>query len=115
MVDILGDLLGFSVFLEKSSKDSLSSHPQDLSGILAFLVPLLLPIPLCLPFLLASWTLLHLDLECIPTCLFMIKPSLNNFLMFFLEFARATSLVSFGSIQTRFFPHFNTVAASLPM
>jgi hypothetical protein len=30
-----------------------------------------------------------------------------------LELARATSLVSLGSIQTRFFPHFNTAAASL--
>ena len=30
-----------------------------------------------------------------------------------LELARATSLVSFGSIQTLLFPHFNTVAASL--
>lgn len=30
MVDILGDLLGFSVLLEKSSEDSLSSHPEDL-------------------------------------------------------------------------------------
>ena len=32
---------------------------------------------------------------------------------YLLELARATSLVSFGSIQTRPFPHFNTVAASL--
>jgi len=32
MVDILSDLLGFSVLLEKSSKDSLSSHPEDLRG-----------------------------------------------------------------------------------
>ena len=30
MVDVLGDLLGFSVLLEKSSEDSLSSHPEDL-------------------------------------------------------------------------------------
>ena len=30
MVDILGDLLGLSVLLEKSSEDSLSSHPEDL-------------------------------------------------------------------------------------
>ena len=30
MVDILGDLLGLSVLLEKSSEDSLSSHPDDL-------------------------------------------------------------------------------------
>jgi hypothetical protein len=32
---------------------------------------------------------------------------------YLLEFARATSLVSLGSIQTRLFPHFNTAAASL--
>ena len=30
MVDILGDLLGLSILLEKSSEDSLSSHPEDL-------------------------------------------------------------------------------------
>jgi hypothetical protein len=30
MVDILGDLLGFSILLEKSSQDSLSSHPENL-------------------------------------------------------------------------------------
>ena len=30
MVDFLGDLLGLSVLLEKSSEDSLSSHPEDL-------------------------------------------------------------------------------------
>ena len=40
MVDILGDLLGLSVLLEKSSEDSLSSHPEDLgrhSGVLGTL------------------------------------------------------------------------------
>ena len=30
MVDVLVDLLGFSIFLKKSSEDSLSSHPDDL-------------------------------------------------------------------------------------
>ena len=30
MVDVLGDLLGFSIFLEESSENSLSSHPEDL-------------------------------------------------------------------------------------
>jgi len=30
MIDILGDLLGFSILLQKSSKDSGSSLPQDL-------------------------------------------------------------------------------------
>ena len=32
MIDILADFLSFSVLLEKSSEDSLSSHPQDLGG-----------------------------------------------------------------------------------
>jgi hypothetical protein len=32
MVNVLGDLLGISVFSEKSSQDSLSSHPQNLLG-----------------------------------------------------------------------------------
>ena len=31
MVDILGDLLSLSILSQKSSKDSLSSHPEDLS------------------------------------------------------------------------------------
>lgn len=31
MVDILGDLLGLSVLLEKSSEDSSSSHPDNLT------------------------------------------------------------------------------------
>jgi hypothetical protein len=30
MIDVLVDLLGFSIFLKKSSEDSLSSHPQNL-------------------------------------------------------------------------------------
>ena len=30
MIDILVNFLGLSVFLEKSSEDSLSPHPQDL-------------------------------------------------------------------------------------
>mgnify|MGYP000152921651 CR=1 FL=1 len=40
MVDILGDLLGLSVLLEKSSEDSLSAHPQNLgwhTGVLGSL------------------------------------------------------------------------------
>jgi len=32
MVDVLGDLLGFSILSQESSKDSLSSHPEDLGG-----------------------------------------------------------------------------------
>ena len=31
MVDILGDLLGLSVLSQKSSQDSLSPHPENLS------------------------------------------------------------------------------------
>jgi len=30
MVDVLRDFLGFSIFFEKSSENSLSSHPEDL-------------------------------------------------------------------------------------
>lgn len=32
VIDILRDFLGFSILLEKSSKDSLSPHPKDLGG-----------------------------------------------------------------------------------
>jgi len=42
MINVGGDLLGLSIFSEKSSEDSLSSHPEDLgwhssvSGTLSF-------------------------------------------------------------------------------
>merc|ERR1712080_459107 len=106
MVDILGDLFSLSIFSKESFRTLCLLIQRTLVGILALLVPFLLPIPLCLPFLLASCILLHLDLECMWTCLLMIRPSLNNFLIFFLELARATSLASLGSIQTLLFPHF---------
>ena len=32
MIDILGDLLGLSVLTEKSTEDSLATHPKDLNG-----------------------------------------------------------------------------------
>jgi hypothetical protein len=32
MVDFTSNLLGFSIFTEKSSKDTLSSHPEDFAG-----------------------------------------------------------------------------------
>ena len=106
VINILGDLLGFSILSKKSSKNSLSPHPNDFNGhscvsstlsltessmssyfqniinisVLLIIVQIR---NLNLPFLLASCILFTLDLECIWTYLFMIRPSLNSFLIFF--------------------------------
>ena len=74
MVDVLGDLLCFSVFPQKSSQHSLSSHPQHLLGhscVLGTLSLTMAGVSACifqqtqhLPFLLASWYLFTLEVEC---------------------------------------------------
>merc|ERR1719384_2624042 len=79
--------------------------------VLASAVPFLLPNPLCLPFLLASLLALTLDLEWTATGFLITRPSLISFLILALELALAISLISFGSSQTFFFPHFITSAA----
>merc|ERR1719348_1046933 len=63
------------------------------------------------PFLLASLLALTLDLEWTATGFLMTRPSLISFLMLALELALAISLISLGSNQTFFFPHFITSAA----
>lgn len=106
VINILGDLLGFSILSKKSSKNSLSPHPNDFYGhscvsctlsltestmssyFLNLIIILVFKIigqsrNLDLPFLLASCILYTLDLECMWTYLFMIRPSLNSFLIFF--------------------------------
>merc|ERR1719270_2153902 len=79
--------------------------------VLASAVPFLLPNPLWRPFLLASLLALTLDLEWTATGFLITRPSLINFLMLALELALAISLISLGSNQTFFFPHFITSAA----
>jgi len=69
MVDILGDLLGLSVLLEKSSEDSLSSHPEDLrrhscvSGTLSLTETVVSSLSLGLLHSLASRSRVHMDLS----------------------------------------------------
>ena len=82
-------------------------------GILASLVPFLLPVPTCLPFLFASKVLLALDLEWITYGFFMMTPSLTNFLIDYLELAREISFDSLGSNHNLFLPQSNTDAANL--
>lgn len=60
---------------------------QPYLGILASAVPFLLPKPLCLPILRASFRRLARDRECIATGFRMIRPSLTNFRTVCLEFA----------------------------
>jgi hypothetical protein len=69
MIDVTGDLLGLSILLEKSSEDSLSSHPLDLdghsgvSGTLSLSVSLMSTLSLGLHMSLASRSGMHLDLS----------------------------------------------------
>merc|ERR1719356_69442 len=81
-------------------------------GCLASLVPFLLPIPVCLPFLRASVLSRTRDLEWTATGFLITKPSLMSFRMFWRELALAISLISLGSNQTFFCPHFMTDAAN---
>merc|ERR1719347_736193 len=80
--------------------------------VLASLVPLRLPKPVCLPFLRASSFLRTRDLEWTATGFLMTRPSLMSLRMFWRELALAISLISLGSNQTFFCPHFMTDAAS---
>merc|ERR1719454_1022285 len=79
--------------------------------VLASLVPLPLPKPVCLPFLRASSFLRTRDLEWTATGFLMTRPSLMSLRMFWRELALAISLISLGSSQTLFLPHFMTPAA----
>lgn len=54
---------------------------RTLVGILDSWVPLLFPVPVCLPLLFSSKFLLALDLEWIVMAFFIIKPSFTNFRM----------------------------------
>merc|ERR1712160_109005 len=75
-----------------------------LLGILASLHPLLFPVPVCLPSLFSSILTLALVLECIASFFLMMKESLINFLIALLEFPKAISFTSLGSIQIFPFP-----------
>merc|ERR1712029_593196 len=61
---------------------------KSLTGILAFLQPCLLPIPVCLPNLLAAAHALAFDLEWVTICFLTMYPSLHNFLILLLDLAR---------------------------
>merc|ERR1719318_1420464 len=80
--------------------------------VLASLVPLRLPKPVCLPFLRASVFSRTRDLEWTATGFLITRPSLMSLRMFCLELALAISLISLGSSQTLLRPHFITEAAS---
>merc|ERR1719233_1796774 len=79
--------------------------------VLASLVPFLFPNPLRRPLRRASSLVRTRDLEWTATGFLITRPSLISFLMFCLELALAISLISFGSSQTLFLPHFMTSAA----
>ena len=80
-------------------------------GILAFLVPFLLPKPRCLPTLRASASSRALARECIVTGFWMMRPSATSFRMVCRELALLISVTSFGSSQIRRLPQPTTEAA----
>lgn len=81
-------------------------------GILASLLPFLLPVPVCLPNRLAASKSRVRDRECPTTGLRMICPSLINFRILALELALPISFCSAGSSQTFLLPTPMTEAAS---
>jgi len=68
-------------------------------------------LPQCLPFAFASSLKCLRALECTTTGFLMIRPCWCNRAIFRRLFAREISLVSLGSSQILFFPHFRTDAA----
>lgn len=133
VVKVLVDLASGTVLDEKASKDTETSHPENLAvclyqqklllsvplsvlelsylGILASLVPFLLPNPRCRPILRAAFSSLARARECMATGLRMIRPSLTSFRIVWREFALAISEASLGSSHTRRSPQPSTVAA----
>lgn len=68
-------------------------------------------LPVCLPFLLASFLRLTLARECTTVGFLKISPSRLRRAMLRREFAREISLISLGSSQILFSPHLRTDAA----
>merc|ERR1712051_786691 len=82
-------------------------------GIRASLVPFLLPKPVWRPLRLASVLSRTREREWTATGFLMTRPSLMSLRIFCLELALEISLISLGSNQTLFLPHFITEEASL--
>jgi hypothetical protein len=101
MIDILGDLLSLSILLEKSSEYSLTSHPDDFlrhtgaGSTLSLTETVVSTLPLCLSHSSNAGSRVDMHLSLHDKT---ISVKLSNVL---LELARATSLHSLGSIQTR--------------
>lgn len=80
-------------------------------GILASLVPFLLPKPLCLPILLAAVSSRARERECMVTGLRMMRPSAMSLRTVWRELALEISPTSFGSSQILRLPQSATEAA----
>jgi hypothetical protein len=80
-------------------------------GILASLVPFLLPRPLCLPIRREVASSRARARECMVTGFLMISPSLTSFRIVWRELALEISFTSFGSSQTLRLPQPITEAA----
>merc|ERR1719232_518447 len=99
-------------FFKRRRSTRMRRIQRTFTGIRALAVPLRLPVPVCRPFRRAMVFLRTRARECTATGLRMMSPSFTSLRIFWREFSLAISLVSLGSSQILFLPHFKTAAAS---
>jgi hypothetical protein len=100
-------------FLKSLLRTLILRNHMTLVGILASAVPFLLPVPVCLPFLLAACMSLTLAREWMMVGLTMMCPSLRSFRTPDRELALLISVASWGSSQTFLLPTPAMSAANL--
>merc|ERR1712018_723623 len=101
-----------SRYLRRRRRTLMRLIHRTLTGIRALAVPFLFPVPVRRPLRRAMVFLRTRARECTATGLRMMRPSFTSLRMFWRELALAISLVSLGSSQILFLPHFRTAAAN---
>merc|ERR1711907_335018 len=110
VVQMLVDLLGVTVLLEKTTQHTQTTHPNHSSGHAGILATNAFPCAVWRPLRLAAKCLRTLYREWIFVGFLITRPSLASLRILRREFAMEISLTSFGSNQIFLFPHFNTDA-----
>merc|ERR1719187_1951234 len=108
----LSIFLASRYFLRRRRSTRIRCIHSTFTGIRALAVPFLLPVPVWRPLRRAMVFLRTRARECTATGLRIMRPSLMSLRMFWRELAFAISLVSLGSSQILFLPHFRTAAAN---
>merc|ERR1719461_1349836 len=111
VVQVTVDLLGLTVTFEESPQHSHPLHPHLFLRHSSILSTFPLTITGVTALRRASVLSRTRDLECTATGFLITRPSLISLRIFCLELALAISLISLGSSQTLFLPHFMTEAA----